>query len=94
MANLAAIFGLGWAELLIILVVVLLLFGPKQLPKLGRMLGQGVRDFRDATKRLDSDEEDEEAAKSSTKPKEVPTDAPRTKQPTGSSSPVSRDDKH
>jgi sec-independent protein translocase protein TatA len=94
MANLAAIFGLGWAELLIILVVVLLLFGPKQLPKLGRMLGQGVRDFRDATKRLDSDEEDEEAAKSSAKPKEVPTDAPRAKQPTGNSSPVSRDDEH
>ena len=94
MAYLAAMFGLGWPELLIILVVVLLLFGPKQLPKLGRMLGQGVRDFRDATKRLDSDEEDDEAGKASAKPKEVPTSAPRTKQPTGSASPVSRDDEH
>ena len=39
--------GLGWPELLIILVVVLLIFGPKNLPKLGSALGKTVKGLRD-----------------------------------------------
>ena len=54
----------GWFgpwELLIVLAVVLLIFGPKRLPSLGRSLGQGARSFRDAiTRRHDKDEDDEE----------------------------------
>jgi sec-independent protein translocase protein TatA len=41
----------GWFgpwELLILLVVVLLVFGPKRLPQLGRSLGRGAREFRDS----------------------------------------------
>jgi sec-independent protein translocase protein TatA len=58
----------GWFgpwELLIVLAVVLLIFGPKRLPSLGRSLGQGARSFRDAiTRRHDKndDVEDEEPA--------------------------------
>lgn len=37
---------LGAPELLIVLVVALLVFGPSQLPKLSRSLGQAVREFR------------------------------------------------
>ena len=37
---------IGTTELLIILAIVLVLFGPKQLPKLTRMFGKGVRDVR------------------------------------------------
>lgn len=40
-------FGLGTTELVIILVIVLLLFGAKRLPELGRGLGKGMRSFRD-----------------------------------------------
>jgi TatA/E family protein of Tat protein translocase len=40
---------IGWQELLIVLVVVLVIFGPKRLPDLGRTLGRGVREFRNAT---------------------------------------------
>lgn len=60
MATLALIGPLGLPELLIIFVIVLLIFGPKNLPKLGRMFGSGVREFRDATteKMNDSDEKD------------------------------------
>lgn len=40
------VFGLGLPELVIILVVVLLIFGPKNLPKLGAMLGRAVKKIR------------------------------------------------
>lgn len=40
------ILGLGVPELVIILVVVLLIFGPKNLPKLGSAIGKGVKSLR------------------------------------------------
>ena len=39
---------LGWPEIIIILVVLLLLFGAKRLPEMGRSLGKGMREFKDA----------------------------------------------
>ena len=44
-------------HLLLILVVALLVLGPKRLPEVGRMLGKGIRDFRHAVS-LDDDERD------------------------------------
>lgn len=38
---------LGATELLIILLVVIVIFGPTQIPKLTKMLGQSIRNFRD-----------------------------------------------
>ena len=38
---------LGFTEILIILVIVLVLFGPKYLPKIGRKVGETVRDWQD-----------------------------------------------
>ncbi|MGL5081954.1 MAG: twin-arginine translocase TatA/TatE family subunit [Microcoleaceae cyanobacterium] len=43
-------FGLGWPEAGIILVVALLIFGPKKVPELGKTLGQALRGFRDELK--------------------------------------------
>jgi sec-independent protein translocase protein TatA len=40
--------NIGPFELVIVLVVVLLIFGPKQLPTLGRSLGTGMREFKDS----------------------------------------------
>jgi len=40
-------FGLGPAELLIVLAIVLLLFGSTKLPKLARSLGQAQREFKE-----------------------------------------------
>ncbi len=48
-------FGLGTSELVIILVIVLLLFGAKRLPELGRGLGKGMRSFRDGLRANESD---------------------------------------
>ncbi len=40
----------GVAELLIILVIIILIFGANRLPDLGRGIGKGIRNFKDATK--------------------------------------------
>ena len=61
------IFGLGVPELLIILAVALLIFGPKNLPKLGSALGRTVKSLRDvmgsAKKEMDASEEEAPAKK-------------------------------
>jgi sec-independent protein translocase protein TatA len=46
----------GPLELIIILVVVLVVFGPKRLPDLGRSLGRGMREFKDSVTGKDKDE--------------------------------------
>jgi sec-independent protein translocase protein TatA len=40
-------FGVGFPELIILLVVLLLVFGAKRLPEMGRSLGKGMREFKD-----------------------------------------------
>ena len=43
-------FGIGHApEIIILLVIVLLVFGPGKLPEIGSAVGRGIREFRDAT---------------------------------------------
>lgn len=39
--------SIGWQELMIVLVIVLLLFGPKRLPQLGKTLGKTMKSIRD-----------------------------------------------
>ena len=68
--------GMGVPELLIILVVILLIFGPKNLPKLGSALGKTVKNLRedmgDSKKaeeeadEVEAEEDDEDAAKKKT----------------------------
>jgi sec-independent protein translocase protein TatA len=41
-------FGYSWGPILIILVIVLLLFGPKRLPELGESIGKAIRSFKKA----------------------------------------------
>ena len=41
---------LGMPELLVVLVIVILIFGANRLPELGRGIGRGIRNFKDATK--------------------------------------------
>ncbi len=49
-------FGIGLTEILIVLVVALLVFGPKRLPEMGRSLGKGMREFKDSLTGKDEDE--------------------------------------
>ena len=44
--------NLGMTEILIILLVALLLFGPRKLPELGRSLGQSIREFQRGAKSI------------------------------------------
>jgi sec-independent protein translocase protein TatA len=49
----------GWIspwELLILVLVALLIFGPKRLPEMGRSLGRGMREFKDSVTGHDKDE--------------------------------------
>jgi sec-independent protein translocase protein TatA len=46
----------GPLEIILILVVVLVIFGPKRLPDLGRSLGRGMREFKDSVTGKDKDE--------------------------------------
>ncbi|HTU87841.1 MAG TPA: twin-arginine translocase TatA/TatE family subunit [Solirubrobacteraceae bacterium] len=46
-------------DLIIVLVIVLLIFGPKRLPGLGRQLGQGMREFKDGITGNSKDDEAE-----------------------------------
>ena len=41
-------FGIGVWEIAILLLVALLVFGPKRLPEMGRSLGRGMREFKDS----------------------------------------------
>jgi sec-independent protein translocase protein TatA len=57
--------SIGAPELLIVLVIVLLIFGPKRLPGLGRQLGSGMREFKDSISgkiSSDDDEDDDDRA--------------------------------
>jgi TatA/E family protein of Tat protein translocase len=50
-------FGIGVTELIILLVVLLVFFGPKRLPEMGRSLGKGMREFKDSISGKDDDDE-------------------------------------
>jgi sec-independent protein translocase protein TatA len=58
--------NIGPTELIIVLVIVLLIFGPKRLPGLGKQLGSGMREFKDSISgkggRDDDDDEDDDVA--------------------------------
>lgn len=43
------IFGIGLPEMMLILVLALLVFGPKKLPEIGRSLGKAIRGFQEAS---------------------------------------------
>lgn len=57
--------SVGPLELIIVLVIALVVFGPKRLPQLGRQLGSGMREFKDSItgdRKGDDDDDDERPA--------------------------------
>jgi len=53
--------NLGMPELLIVLVIFMLIFGVGKLPQIGKALGQGIREFREATQGLEEEDTSKEA---------------------------------
>ena len=51
-------FGLGIQEVIVIFLIVMVLFGAKKLPEMGRGLGKGIREFKRATERVTDEEEE------------------------------------
>jgi sec-independent protein translocase protein TatA len=49
------IFGMGLPELILIMGVALLIFGPKKLPEIGRSIGKAVRGFQDASREFENE---------------------------------------
>jgi sec-independent protein translocase protein TatA len=56
--------SIGFTELIVILVIILILFGPGKLPEIGKALGRGIREFKDAQndvkKQVKTDKDNEE----------------------------------
>ena len=52
--------GIGPLEIAIVLIIVLLIFGPKRLPGLGRSLGTGMREFKDSITGGDKEDREDE----------------------------------
>jgi sec-independent protein translocase protein TatA len=67
--------NIGPMELIIVLVIVLVVFGPKRLPGLGRQLGSGMREFKESITGKDSDEDRDPSGLAA-----APTDTPAPKQ--------------
>ena len=62
-------FGIGVPELLIVLVIALIVLGPKKLPETGRSLGRGLREFKQSV--TGGDELDERALTAATAPEKT-----------------------
>ena len=51
--------NVGPLELAIVLIIALVVFGPKRLPELGRSMGKGIREFRASVSAKDDDDDDD-----------------------------------
>ena len=92
--------SIGMPEMLIILVIALIIFGPRKLPELGRSLGKSLAEFKRASNelkntleeeiRLDEQRTTQDAAKAKETPPAPPTVEPQTGEPAASA----HDDQH
>jgi sec-independent protein translocase protein TatA len=78
--------SIGFPELLVIFVIALIVFGPRRLPEIGKALGQGINEFkrasRDLQSRLEQEiEQDRQASTTATPEAAAPANPPQTPPP-------------
>jgi sec-independent protein translocase protein TatA len=54
--------NIGPLEIVVVLIIALIVFGPKRLPELGRSLGRGIREFRGSLGGNDDEDEEDDPA--------------------------------
>ena len=69
--------NIGWQGAIIILIVLLVVFGPKRLPEMGRSLGRGMREFKDSITGKDDDDDQPREIPPATQDETVPGASPR-----------------
>jgi TatA/E family protein of Tat protein translocase len=74
--------NIGLPEILIVLIIALIVFGPKRLPELGRSLGKGIREFRGSLSG-DSDDDEQPSRQEPPVPPEKPLPPPEIEAATG-----------
>jgi sec-independent protein translocase protein TatA len=67
--------NIGPLEIIIVLIIVLVIFGPKRLPDLGRSLGKGMREFKDSVTGKDDDDKLPAAGESTARPEPTHAEA-------------------
>jgi sec-independent protein translocase protein TatA len=87
------VFGIGLPEMALIMVVALLIFGPKKLPEIGRSLGKAIRGFQEASKEFENEfkKEADRLEKTVSQPMEAKLETPSSRKalsPTASTEPV------
>ncbi len=87
------VFGIGLPEMALIMVVALLIFGPKKLPEIGRSVGKAIRGFQEASNEFQSEfkreaEQIEQAVKTTAEIEPKQIEAAQSNQDTASSSPT------
>lgn len=65
--------NIGPLEIIIVLIIALVVFGPKRLPELGSSLGRGIREFRST---VTGDKDEDEDAKAISQPPTAPAEQP------------------
>ncbi|MEL6249388.1 MAG: TatA/E family twin arginine-targeting protein translocase [Cyanobacteria bacterium J06648_16] len=75
------VFGIGLPEMALIMMVALLVFGPKKLPEIGRSLGKAIKGFQDASKEFEAEfkKEAERIEKVTTAPMKATIEKPEKK---------------
>jgi sec-independent protein translocase protein TatA len=88
------IFGIGLPEMGVIMIVALLIFGPKKLPEIGRSVGKTIRSFQEASKEFQTEfqkeaEQLEQAVKTTAELEPKQIESAKSEQDTANSSQVS-----
>jgi sec-independent protein translocase protein TatA len=73
--------SIGWQGAVVLVLVLLLVFGPKRLPEMGRSLGRGMREFKDSISGNDSGDSEPENVELTPPPAATPPPTAATPAP-------------